>query len=350
MTDIRAAFRRQSGACADLESPFMARLMALAAERLTPGTAVADRILTWQGDVTPSGQSVPLRFAGSLHALKLGGHTGLSAVYPPQEATDDALWSAVENALVTDTAFLLDRLGSPPQTNEVRRSAVLIPALHMIARHFDMPMDLYEIGCSAGLNLRPDHFRLDIGGASYGPAASGVDLAPRWSGPTPRRADLRVSSRTGIDINPLDPVADETRLLSYLWPDQPDRIARTRAAIRIAAAVPAQILRGDAKDWLETGFRPVPGRVSVLYHTIAWQYLPPKSQKAGDRAIAHAGAAASADTPMARIAMEAGNGGARLTLQLWPGEVMLELGRADYHGRWVEWLHGRLAEGPADDT
>ncbi len=69
----------------------MARLMALAAERPAPGTAVAERVLGWEGDVSSRGQSVPLRLAGALHAVKRAGHAGLGAVYPPAEVSGAAL-------------------------------------------------------------------------------------------------------------------------------------------------------------------------------------------------------------------------------------------------------------------
>jgi hypothetical protein len=26
-----------------------------------------------------------------------------------------------------------------------------------------------------------------------------------------------------------------------------------------------------------------------------------------------------------------------VTLRLWPGDKTLDLGRADFHGRWVDW-------------
>jgi hypothetical protein len=29
--------------------------------------------------------------------------------------------------------------------------------------------------------------------------------------------------------------------------------------------------------------------------------------------------------------------GVGLTLRLWPGDRRLSLGRADFHGRWVDW-------------
>ena len=41
------------------------------------------------------------------------------------------LWSAVETAMAAHTDRLLHWLDSAPQTNEVRRSAALIPALRL---------------------------------------------------------------------------------------------------------------------------------------------------------------------------------------------------------------------------
>ncbi|MBT8410126.1 MAG: DUF2332 family protein, partial [Alphaproteobacteria bacterium] len=123
---VREAFRGQAGHCAALGSPFMARLMTLLAERLTPGTPVADRILTWQGDPAPEADSLPLRLGGALHALKLEGRA-LAEVYPPHDVPDDDLWAVVAKALTLHAGHITGWLQSPPQTNEVRRSAALIP-------------------------------------------------------------------------------------------------------------------------------------------------------------------------------------------------------------------------------
>ena len=55
--------------------------------------------------------------------------------------------------------------------------------------------------------------------------------------------------------------------------------------------------------------------------------------------IETAGAAATTDAPLALFGMEAdGTGpGAALTLRLWPGDVTLPMGRADFHGRRIDW-------------
>ncbi len=58
--------------------------------------------------------------------------------------------------------------------------------------------------------------------------------------------------------------------------------------------------------------------------------------------IKAAGAKATAQSPLAWFSMETDGGdrSAVLTLRLWPGDVTLDLGRADFHGRGIDWTTG----------
>jgi hypothetical protein len=113
---IRESFRRQAKACADLGSPFTARLCTLAAERLTAEKPVGAMILGWPGNPDGTGDALALRLAGTLHALvRYGQDPALSAVYPPNAVDDNKLWAAVEVALRSDEAFILERLQSAPR-------------------------------------------------------------------------------------------------------------------------------------------------------------------------------------------------------------------------------------------
>lgn len=330
---VREAFASQGTACAALGSPFMGRLMPLIGERLSTGI-VADRILGWPGDPSPTADSVPLRLAGALHALRLEG-MALDAVYPPHDVADDVLWSAVEDAMTEHQAWLLAWLDRPPQTNEVRRAAPLMAALSKIAETHSAPVELIELGCSGGLNLRADHFRVDLGGMTVGPRVSRVALVPKWTGVPPTHPPLPVTGRYGVDLSPIDPATDagRLRLLAYLWPDQPHRIAMTDAAIDIARALPATIASGDAGELLETWLdAPAPDRTRVVFHTVAWQYFP-ETTKA--RALA---AMERTQSPLVRVSMEAdGRSGAALTLTEYPSGNESHLGRVDFHGRWMQW-------------
>jgi hypothetical protein len=117
-------------------------------------------------------------------------------------------------------AELVGWLAGPPQTNEVARSCVLMAGLLTIAEATGLPLRLFELGTSAGLNLNLDRFGYRLGEAVTGDAASAVQLAPAWSGPAPPVADVTVLTRRGVDINPLD-VSDAAvceRLMAYVWP------------------------------------------------------------------------------------------------------------------------------------
>ncbi|MEJ8561200.1 DUF2332 family protein [Yoonia sp. GPGPB17] len=337
-TAIQEAFLYQSKACANLGSPFMARLMALCGTMSWPEGDVTDRIFSWQGDISPAGQSVPLRLAGALHALHLRGHAGLGHVYPPNEGDDAPLWKAVCAALVADADHINAWLDRAPQTNEVRRSATLIPVGHLLTEHFGLPLRTSELGASGGLNLHWDTYALKLGDIRRGSSNPALTLTPDWTGPAPPDTPVTVASRGGADLNPLNPANpdDALRLQAYLWPDQPERMALTRAAIS-AAKTPVD--QGDAIDWLKPRLAHVVGQTHLIYSTVAWQYFPAVKQAEGTALIEDAGASASRDTPLAWFGMENdGSGrGAALTLRLWPGDVTLALGRADFHGRWVAW-------------
>ncbi|MNS81795.1 hypothetical protein D3C86_1148530 [compost metagenome] len=101
-----------------------------------------------------------------------------------------------------------------------------------------------------------------------------------------------------------------------------------------------QVEKADAVDWLKRRLaRQYPGTAHVVYHTVAWQYLPDPLKQAGEALIAEAGTRATLEAPLARLQMEADttSGSAAITLQIWPTGEKQEIGRADFHGRWVQW-------------
>lgn len=332
--NLRGALRDQAESCRKLGSPFTARLLNLAAERLTDATPVGAHLLAWQGDVSSRGQSVPLRLAGSLHRLVLSGDALLADHWPPAPATDDdALWQAVEAAFIHCEGQILAALETAPQTNEVRRAAALIPALHLLAVWAEQPLALVELGASAGLNLHLDRFALQTGTVHYGPSDAVLTLSPEWEGPAPSATTLGIAARRGVDLAPVDPrdPADRLRLLSFLWPDQPERRDRTLAAISVADT---PVEAADAGAWLAPALAATPAdALPVVYHTIAWQYFPDDTKASATDAMERAG------RPVARVAMEADPDGeaAALDLTTWPGGRTHRLARVDFHGQWVDW-------------
>ncbi len=342
---LRAAFARQGETTASLGSPFMARLMPLIGTRLYDQTAVGARCLAWDGDVSAAGQSVPLRLAGALHGLVLDGtDAGLIAAYPPNDVPNDALWSAVQAALITHEARIMAWLDRPPQTNEVRRAAAVIAGIWWaLGEVGDRPVVLSELGASAGLNLSLDRFALSMGRGLHVHPTSEVRLSPDWSGPMPTPHPIHVIDRAGVDLTPLDPTApsDALRLLAYIWPDQPERMDRTRAAIALSGGPPDQ---GDAAPWLTARLsHRHPGALHVVYSTIAAQYFPLATRDTINRDLHDAGRAAGSDAPLLHLAMETDDEtpGAGLMAHLWAGGAPRRkmLARVDFHGRWIHWLN-----------
>ncbi len=334
------AFRAQAQACIALGSSFMGRLLTLLAADWPADTALARRCADWTGDIGPGGASLPLRIAGGLHALVLTGRdAGLQAVYPPEAVSDARLRGAVLGALARHEDFMLNWIKNAPQTNEVRRSAVLIAAAHWIAARHPLPFFTSELGASAGLNLMWDRFALCHAGQRLGPTDAALSLSPEWSGQLPAPMPVTVAERRGVDLNPLEAQDPDQalRLFAYLWPDQPHRMELTRAAI---AALTGTVDKADAIDWLEQRLHAAPdGQIHLIYHTVAWQYFPSEAQARGTRLIEAAGARATETQPLAWLAMEndGDKTGAAVTLRLWPGDRHISLGRADFHGRWIRW-------------
>ncbi len=337
--DLIEAFHHQAAACRDLGSPFMARLMQAVPQVWPEGTALAARLDGWQGDVGPSGASLPLRLAGGLHHLVLTGQeAALAAVWPPDEAP--GLEAAVGAVLRRQDGFLTAWVSHAPQTNEVGRSAVLLAAAAEVARWSGLPLWLSELGASAGLNLNFPTYALEIGAQTIGSASPALRLRPDWSGRVPPAGPVTVTGARGVDLNPLSPDRDGLRLMSYVWPDQAARLARLRAALTAAATHPPQVDAGDAAGWLEARLATLwPGRCHMVYHTIAFQYFPAATKDRITAAMQAAGARATAEAPLAWGTMEADavKGSAGVTLRLWPGDRRVTLGRAGFHGQWVDW-------------
>ena len=218
---IRQSFATQAEACDALGSPFTASMCRRLGAHLDRETAVGRLCLDWQGDPGPSADSIPLRLCGGFHALVLLGHDDkLAALYPPRAEIAPS-GDVIRRVLTEHEAFLLDWMKLPPQTNEVSRSAVLWSALMALSSKVNMPLALYEVGASGGLNLRLDHFGYALGDVVCGDRNSNLQLRPEWKGDQPVQSDVQIVSRQGCDLSPLDPTDDwdALRLRAYVWPD-----------------------------------------------------------------------------------------------------------------------------------
>lgn len=341
---IIESFRLQARWCEQLGSPFTARLVARAADALEGDGPLAALLPEWPGD--PVADGLPLRFAAALHALVLAkDDMNLAAVYPPHEAETETLWRAAEAALATRGPHFARFLASPPQTNEVRRSALLLPGFLEIARMTGKPLRLLEIGASAGLNLIWDKYRYRYGEQTWGDPYSPVELPCEWQGP-PYDFEVKaeVASRAACDRAPVD-IEDPGqvhRLRGYIWADQRDRLARLDAALALARRLEIRVDAAEAAPWLDRQFDEAPGdAVTVVYHSVVWQYLPKETRTRLRNRMKREGA----KRPLAWLAFEIAGPTSpyELRLRFWPGDrqVMTDrvLATASPHGAWIKWAN-----------
>jgi hypothetical protein len=340
---VLAAFQFQAAACRKLGSPFTALVCDILVEQIKESSAFGERVLNWGESIRAD--ALALRAAGAFHALARSGHAPeLASVYPPRAAGSNELSRAIAATIAANDPFLCAYLDSAPQTNEVARSGAILGGCLTIVAETGLPLELYEIGSGAGLNLGFDLYRYKLGVGVWGKPDAPVRISCEWRGTAHPRltAPLAIAKRSGCDLKPIDPASPAAcaRLMSYIWADQPERLARAEAALDMAKSQPWRVEQADAADWVETHFAAPPtlGRTRVLMHTIMWQYLPERV-KERIQAVAEAGAPASADAPVAWLRMEedAGRPGAGVFLTLWPGGATRLLGRGDFHGRWVAW-------------
>ena len=341
--------RRQAVACRELGSPLYTALLGHAADDLLAGGPAAGVLDGHLASLWPS--ALGLRMLGGVHALVLTGQAPeLAAFYPSAGGTADPgpgyarAWAATRQVLADRRDAVCAWLDRPPQTNEVGRSASLVGGFLVVARDTGLPLRVLEVGSSAGLNLRFDRYWYETDGAGYGDAGSPVRFTDLWEdGRPPFDAPVQVAERRGCDRDPIDAGTEDGRLtlLSYVWPGQTQRFTMLRAALDVAADAPVAIDRADIPAWLaERLDEPAPGRATVVFHSITWQYLTDGERATAEAALVTAGARATHDAPLAWLRLEpsADLTHAELRLTTWPAGEERLLAHCHYHLGPMRWV------------
>ncbi len=343
-----SAFETQVGHCEAMGSPFTARILNALIADIRMSGPVADLIAPFETEAIAA--ALALRVAGAFHGRALLEPTSaLGGIYPTCGG-DGAVGMSGEDLrelLVADLVAHRDHYGryleSPPQTNEVGRSAIMIGGYLQIAAETNLPLDVREIGSSAGLNLSFDQFSYQLGDVRLGGQTSRVHLAPKWQGAALAASELPVvRSRMACDIAPLDIRSPETRLRlqSYVWADQLERMERLQGALDIAEQQNVRVEEASADIFVERVLQARdPGAALVISHTVMWQYMPQELRRHIRDLITSAGDVAQSDAPLAWLRFEPRDKMGPLVLQLtlWPGGDTRELAIADPHGRQVKW-------------
>ncbi|MEZ5378000.1 MAG: DUF2332 domain-containing protein [Acidimicrobiales bacterium] len=201
------------------------------------------------------------------------------------------------------------------QTNECGRSAPLSLALHSVAESYvgtgagPAGLALIDAGCSAGLNLAVDRYRIDFGddgafGPSGGPLVASELRGPHVHSMLPLPESLVcIGWRVGLERAPVDLSDDEavTWMQACLWPDQPHRLERAAQAFTQLRSNPPRIEQGDMVDDLTSLIDQAPADLLVTVLT-SWAaaYLRPADRER----LVEVLRAASVNRPIVWLSME----------------------------------------------
>jgi hypothetical protein len=276
-------------------------------------------------------------FAGVQYLMLREGGSSLAGYYP--NITDNP--GRVEDVDEPFTEFVLaysDELAEIgrtryTQTNECRRCTALLPAIWVAGF---TRFHLVDFGTSVGLNLQLDRYRYRWGEVTWGSPDSEVELETEMRGARVRPHEIHVSSRTGLDVNPLDPSDPDDRrwLEALVWPEHGDRRTRLTSALRIAATHPVDRVSGDG---LATLPRVLEGLVDddaviVINSFILNQF----SQDDRDR-YQDVLADARGRRPVVQVSMEWLDQSADAAdIEIDDGSGVQRIGRAQPHGEWLE--------------
>ena len=255
-TDVRESLVLQAGSCRNLGSSQYAGLLVHMVDDFDRDGPIS-RLLAGRSS-RPVHDALPLRLLGAVHRIALRGEAPALASRFPSCGGDGAPvpFADFVSTVLDNRSEIEIALGEQVQTNEPRRSIAMVAVARWLHGIGVDEFDLLEIGSSAGLNQNFDRLGHEPPGSS--PAA-------------------RCITRCGCDPFPLDPGDDDDalRLMSFVWPDQTERMERLRTAIGVARHWPPRVTQESADLFLRRELSGTPSRPRIVFHSIVWQYLAP---------------------------------------------------------------------------
>lgn len=218
------------------------------------------------------------------------------------------------------------------QTNECRRCVALLPMIW--ASGFER-FHIVDLGTSAGLNLALDRYSYRWGEVNWGSGRVVLDTEIRGAVPSPR--PIEVLSRTGLDLNPIDPRSETDRLWldALTWPEHHDRRQRLRLALETLGELDVEMVGGDAVETLPGVLDSLPaGEPVVVMNSFVLLQIPADVVAA----IEETAETARSSRPLLRVSMEVADieGAAHSDLVLDDGTGPRLVGTAQHHGEWLD--------------
>ena len=179
------------------------------------------------------------------------------------------------------------------QTTYVERCGGLLPGLSYVADLAGEPLNLIELGCSAGLLLTFDQYRYRLNdGEMIGPRDAPMTLACNVSN-APAGQTLRipqVGARIGIDLHPVDARAAAGRdwILALSFPELREAHARLAIALDAVARGDLILVEGDALERLPETIAATVGPLCI-FHSACLYYWSDEGKEALDVMLVEAG-------------------------------------------------------------
>ena len=281
---ISQSFIKQAVWCEELGSPFTSALLHKIAADFDAKGICYQLCKDWPSD--PIADALGLRICGGFHNLVLEGENpDLVQVWPPDCAKPNIniAWNTAQSVLQSKFAWFQEFIKSPPQTNEVRRSAAIFSGICAATSAWKGPIDILELGASAGLNQSLDKFEYSFSGFQS-KKNSDVKIDTEWRGKQCMELrDLEIRNRAACDQNPLDVKNPNHALLlqSYIWPDQIERQARVAAAIKLAQNTNIKVVKEDAATWVKHNLQSCSkDALTIVFHSVFFNYPPEETRKA----------------------------------------------------------------------
>lgn len=230
----------------------------------------------------------PVHLFIAAHYLLLGGIEHPLARYfatiadPP--APPDEAWPHFRAFCFEDAAALQSLMRERPiQMTYVERCRTLAPALAYVGQQAGQPLNLIELGCSAGVMLVFDKYAYELKpGQWIGPADATIRLrGALHDGPLLPLPEI--GKRTGIDLNLIDPRCEDDRrwMRATCFPELLTEQHHLTEAMDIVAATDIAWLEGDALTHIEAALAETSDPVCV-YHSACLFYWPEPARDALD--------------------------------------------------------------------
>jgi hypothetical protein len=268
MVTVSAAFRSNAGMYRDMGTPLYGCLF----ER-----AVDDPTLI---ELASHGQdgARPVHLLSAVHDLLLRDSSDpLSRFFPTlndNPASPEQAFPELQRFCRERRSEILSILQSRTvQSTYVERCWSLMPALAFVSELAGEPLNLIEIGCSAGVLLTYDSYGYAVPGHGIiGCSGAPLILSGHYAGRPPLKIPV-LGTRIGIDLHPVNTKsADERRwLLALCLPELREQQLRLSTALEVVATSEMHLLEGDALDRLSEALASVEGPICV-FHSVCLLY------------------------------------------------------------------------------